>query len=326
MPYHEKIRVGVLRGGPSPEYEISLKTGAQVLQHLPERYAPVDIFIDRSGEWHIGGTVHKPHRALIKADVFFNALHGSYGEDGTLQHFLETHAVPFSGSGTLACALSQSKPMAKRILERAGIQTPRSKVLRAEESSGIAALAAAVFRSFPQPSVVKPVRGGSSIATALVQTPFELEVALEEIFRDSGEALIEEYIAGREAACGAIEDFRGQKLYTLLPAEVTLPPESRFHDYYAKYSGAGSFAAPGDFSQSEKEELQDLARQIHTILGLRHYSHSDFIVNPRRGIFFLEVDALPTLTEHSILPHALSAVGSSMPEFLEHVISLALKR
>ena len=121
-----RIRVGVLRGGPSGEYEVSLKTGATVLNNLSQdKYNPREIFIDKNGEWHVYGLPVKPHDALTHIDVVFNALHGSYGEDGKVQHLLEMHGIPFTGSGSFSSALGMNKVLMKEVLVKNIIRTTR---------------------------------------------------------------------------------------------------------------------------------------------------------------------------------------------------------
>lgn len=324
MSYHEKTRVGVLRGGPSSEYEVSLKSGAAVLKHLPEKYSGVDIFIDRAGVWHLHGAPYESHRALAQVDVVFNALHGEYGEDGGVQELLDAHSIIYTGSGRFASAMAMNKAAAKGMLSAHGIKTPYYRIVRAEDIDSVQRFAGATHRSFPQPCIVKPLAKGSSVGMTVARTAAELVNALENGFRSSDTLLVEEFIGGREATCGVIEDFRGEQRYALLPIEIIPPKESPFFDYYAKYSGASQEICPGNFSRTEKETLQELSRRVHAALCLRHYSRSDFIIHPRRGIYFLEVNTLPGLTEESLLPKALAAVGCSPSQFLEHVISLAL--
>ncbi len=119
-----KIRIGVLRGGPSSEYEVSLKTGSSVLNNLPEKYSPVDIFIDKKGGWYIQGIPHEPHEAFKKVDAIFNALHGEYGEDGNVQKILDTFSIPYTGSKTVSSAIGMNKALAKNIFKSHGIKTP----------------------------------------------------------------------------------------------------------------------------------------------------------------------------------------------------------
>lgn len=322
-----KPRVAVLRGGPSSEYHVSLKTGANVIEQLPSAYHALDVLIDRDGVWHLKGKVESPEKILGKVDIVWNALHGEYGEDGGVQHILEAHAVPFTGSGRLASALAFSKGLAKRIVENAGMKTPYYGILRREEIPSLEALTEELFRTFPQPSIIKPTAKGSSIGIAVATSPEELLFALESAFALSDTVLIEEYIEGKEASLGVIEGFRGEKYYALIPTEIKRHPEKLFFDFETKYTESPGHISPGVFSGAEKAELQELAKDIHRLLGLRHYSRSEFIVHPKRGIFFLEADTVPDLHE-GISPylHSLGAVGASTGDFLGHVLSLALER
>lgn len=313
--------VGVLRGGPSREYDVSLKTGASVLESLArDTYEPRDIFIDRSGAWHVHGVEQSPEKALKGVDVVFNAMHGDYGEDGQVQRVLERLGVPYTGSGALGAALSYNKHQAKEAARRLGVRVAHGQVL--EQTDDIEGLAQTLFRTFPHPAVVKPVAGGSSIGLVVVDTYHGLERALRHVFEHSPQAIIEEYIPGREATVGVINNFRGEDVYALMPLEIRLPPGVRAYDYYTKYEGAPQFVLPAGFSDEQKAELADAARKVHAGLDLAHYSRSDFKVS-KRGIYFLEVNALPDMFDSSEFTHMLHAVGSNRTHFLDHVLTLA---
>jgi D-alanine-D-alanine ligase len=322
-----RIKVGVLRGGPSAEYEISLKTGAAVLSairsFLEDKYEPRDVFVDRSCIWHIDGRMIRPEDAKLYFDVAFNAMHGAYGEDGKVQAILEAHNIPFTGSGSLASALGMNKILAKKVLAMQGIRSPRGKEVASEAvEAGAAKAAEGLFRAFPVPMVVKPAGSGSSVGVSIVRMHRELEPALVEAAKHGHAILVEEYIPGREATCAVIEGFRGQELYALPPIEIR--PRNAFFDYEAKYEGKSDEIVPSTFPEETKKELEALARKVHEALGLVHYSRTDFIVHPRRGIYVLETNTVPGLTEGSLLPKALRAVGSDLPEFVDHIIRLAL--
>ncbi len=321
-----KQRIGVLRGGPSSEYEVSLKSGASVLKNLSDKYQPIDIFIDKEGTWHIEGIPHRPEQVFKKVEIIFNALHGEYGEDGKVQQILETHNVPFNGSGSLSSALAMNKVTAKKIYAREGIKTPYFKVVKISPEDDLNEVALGIFQSFPFPVIIKPVGAGSSVGVSLVKSYEELLKTISEAALKFSELLIEEYIQGREATVGVIDNFRNQAIYSLPVIEIRPPQEKDFFDLEAKYSGKSEEICPGNFSLEEKKELEHLAARAHQALGLRHYSRSDFIVHPRRGIYILETNTLPGLTEESLFPKALQAVGSSLPEFLEHVITIAMTK
>ncbi len=322
--YMSKVRVGVLRGGPSNEYEVSLKTGATVLAHLPEeKYETRDIFIDRQGTWHMRGRPLYPEQALEQVDVAFNALHGHYGEDGQVQHLLEQLAIPFTGSGSLGSAVAMNKLLTKERVKKADIKTAFHVVLTPDRP--IESIARDVFRSFPSPWVIKPASSGSSVGVTLARSFEELVEGINEAFGHSEKVFIEDYVRGREATVGVIEGFRDEDAYALPPIEIIPAPERTFFDYHAKYAGASQEICPGNFTMEEKRELERLAKLVHRELGLRHYSRSDFIINPT-GIYFLEVNTLPGLTQESLVPKAVGAVGSGLPEFLDHLVTLALKQ
>ena len=318
-----KIRVGVLRGGPSSEYEVSLRTGASVLKNLSDSYQAQDIFISKDGLWHKGGIPYKPGEIIKHLDVVFNALHGEYGEDGGVQHLLDTFAIPYTGSGYLASALGMNKVLAKKVFTQHGIKTPHHKTLKKGQYSHTDIVD--LFKTFPMPAVVKPVRAGSSVGVSIARTVHELEQALAKAFAYDTEALIEEYISGREATCGVIEGFRGEAMYSLLPVEIIPDAGREFFDHEAKYAGKSKEICPGNFLAQEIKTIQDASVAVHKALSLRHYSRSDFIVHPKRGIYILEVNTLPGLTDESLFPLSLTAVGSTLSEFLDHVLHSTLK-
>ncbi len=317
-----KICVGVLRGGTSREYDLSLKTGANVLKHLPEeKYEPRDIFIDRNGQWHVRGFPVTPSRAIENVDVLFNALHGRYGEDGQLQKLLSFHGTPYTASEALPSAIAMNKVMTKDRLRESGMRLPLHRVL--ERTQDLAPLAFELFRTFPQPSIIKPIDGGASRDVLMVHTYAGLVEGLEDAFDLYPNVLLEEYIQGKEATVAVVEGFRGEQYYALPPVEIKPHQGRAFYDYQAKHTGAADLFCPSTFSPEEKKELERLARDIHQTLRLRHYSRSDFIVTPR-GIYFLETNTQPELTDASRITHALDAVGSNLSEFLDQVVTQAL--
>jgi D-alanine-D-alanine ligase len=326
-----KVRVGVLRGGPSREYQVSLDTGASVLKNLPEDiYHPHDILIDKSGVWHIGGLPVDPHKALSRVDVIFNALHGEYGEDGKVQQILDTHGIPYTGSQSLPSAIGMNKSLSKKIFRDHGLKTPHHILIEKSDLAdrgSIDKVVFRIFRSFPVPAVVKPVASGSSVGVSIVRKFEDIESALNHAFEVGNDSvMVEEYIPGTEATVGVVDDFRGASVYALPPIEIRPHGRDSFFDYDAKYGGKSDEIVPGNFSHDIKHELMHLAIMAHQALGARHYSRSDFMVSPRRGIYILETNTLPGLTDASLLPKALHAVGAPLGHFLDHVIRLAMGR
>ena len=332
------IRVGVVRGGISSEYDVSLKTGANVLSHLQgdklnHKYKAIDILIDKDGAWHVKGKPVTMDQVSHSVDVIFNALHGDFGEDGKIQQILDQWSIPYTGSGSFASAIGYNKILAKERFAQIGVKTPQYLVYESyKEDSGESVedyakrTAKSIWEKLPPPWVVKLPSSGSSVGVQICKTFPELVDALAGSESSDGTILIEEMIEGKEATVPVVDSFRGQKYYVLPPVEIRVPKHKTFFDYDAKYSGISEEICPGNFTREEKDELERLASLIHTGLNLDHYSRSDFIIHPRKGIYALEVNTLPGLTDESITPRAIRAVGASMPEFIDHILGLALKR
>ena len=322
------IRVGVLRGGPSSEYEVSLKTGAAVLETLrremSDRYEAVDVLIDKSGIWYVNGVPFEPRVAKRHFDIAVNALHGQYGEDGKIQHILESHDIPFTGSGSLSSAVGMNKILTKKVLKDHNIKSPYWKeVSSAQVDRDPGEVAHELFTTFLMPAIIKPAGAGSSVGVNIVRNTSEIAHALIEAAKHGDTILIEEFISGIESTCGVIEGFRGEPLYSLPAVEIRT--KNPFFDYNAKYTpGMSEEIVPATFPIETRKKIEALAKEVHQALRLRHYSRTDFMIHPRRGIYVLETNTLPGLTNESILPKALRAVGSSLSEFLDHIIRLAM--
>lgn len=326
-----KIRVGVLRGGVSPEYDVSLKTGGAVLRHLPkEKYHTADLLLTKDGTLHLNGMLTDLPQVSQKVDVIFNALHGEYGEDGKIQRLFEHFCIPFTGSKALPSAIGMNKALSKESFKRVGLRTPPYTVVSGERIAEdvryphkFQGLVFDILERISIPLVAKPVSGGSSIGTFIIHNGNDLADALIELADKGWDIIFEGFVAGKEATCGVIDNYRGDDIYTLLPIEIRPADESPFFDYNAKYNGGTEEICPGRFSHQESEVIQNMAKLAHKALGLRHYSRSDFIVTPK-GIYILETNTLPGLTEQSLIPKSLYAVGATLPEFLDHIITLAL--
>lgn len=317
-----KLRVGVLRGGPSSEYEVSLKSGAHVLEHLPEdKYIPIDIFISKSGEWHIGGVPISVSDVAVRTDLVWIALHGTYGEDGKVQRILDQLGVPYTGSGALASAIGMNKSLTKSWLEGCGVLMPKGECVMESDSAGDSAIR--ISKVLPFPLIVKPASAGSSVGVHVVTEVSALTDAIVIARKFSTEVLVEEFIQGREATCCVVEGGGKQVCYALYPTEILASEKNTFFDFEAKYNGQTQEICPGDFSIHQNQEIRRIATLVHRKLGLRHFSRSDFIVTPEK-VYLLEVNTLPGLTPRSLLPQALHVSGVEFSEFLHHVITRTL--
>ncbi len=315
--------VGILRGGTSSEYPLSIKTGGVILRDLPEdAYEVRDILVDRGGYWHMRGIPANPTRVLAGIDVVINALHGGVGEDGSVQRVLDSMSMPYTGSRALSSGLSLNKIQAKRVFASAGLPQARGIGVILNTDFDMREAIRAIFAEFGPPYIVKPPSEGASFGIRMAPTILELPEVLADVLDAHGSALVEEYLRGEEARVGIIEHFRGQDAYALPPSHV--PVEEDFLAHPAHEAGTIRHAVPSHFSPETKRSLEDMAKAAHKALGLSHFSCADFIVTSR-GPMLLEVNAIPGLYEGAAFPPMLEAVGSSNREFLEHAIALARK-
>lgn len=318
-----RTSVGVLRGGTSSEYNLSLKTGAAMLAALPDdRYDTRDIFVDKRGYWHLRGAPVDPARALAQVDVVLNALHGGVGEDGTVQRLLERSGVAYAGSRSHVVGNALNKIRAHEILEAAGVRMPMAVALSSKDGLTTGDMAKFVFQQFSPPYVVKPPREGAATGIDIAATLIDLPDVLGAVLDAYGAALVEEFVLGEEVSVAVLEDFRREELYAFPPAHVVLPDAVSFMAPHVHEQGTLSHIVPSGFSHMQKAALADIARSAHRALELSHFSRADIILT-KRGPVLLEVNTTPGLYQGASLPPMLESVGSSVQEFLEHSIKLA---
>lgn len=323
------IKVGVLRGGKSDEYDLSMKMGARILDVLKKEpwnkeYKAIDILIDKSGVWHIGGLPMLPEQALRHVDVVFNSLHGAYGGDGRIQHILDTFQMPFTGSKSFGTIMARDKKATRDTLKRNGIKTPYAKDFHLEHGDEIEHVAKDLFHTFPMPVVVKPRNTNESVGVSIARNFDELIKALDHARLFSPDIVVEEYITGKEIISGFIDDFRGQEHYPLMPVHVE--PHGQVLDFADKLSGSYSHRVPAQLTSHEKEVIENIVKRAKDSLGLRHIGTVDVIVTPRRGVYVLDVNTHPHFHAHAPFLKSLQAVGSNEDELIAHLIKLALKR
>ena len=254
--------------------------------------------------------------SCARIDVAFIALHGPYGEDGTLQGMLELIGIPYVGSGVLASALAMDKAMAKKVLAANDIPVPEGVVI--ENDDGDAAARRSAEKRLP--AFVKPVRQGSSVGMTLVRDAGELESALLDGFRFDTRVLVEEYLVGRELTVGVL----GNRRLTPLPV-VEIVSSRDFFDFRAKYDPQLSEEiCPADLAPADARAAQDLALRAHRALDCRGLSRTDMILTEDRGMVVLEVNTLPGMTVNSLLPKAAAAAGIPFGTLLDWLVRLAL--
>jgi D-alanine-D-alanine ligase len=313
-----KLKVAVLCGGTSAEREVSLNTGAQIVAALDtEKY---DVSTIDTKDLPTLAATPKGERP----DVVFIALHGPGGEDGTVQGFLQTLGIAYTGSGVLASALAMDKARYKAFMGTESIVTPPGMVLYKGDSARNRRASTDVGRDLGYPVFVKPSEQGSSFGCSVVENESGMAAALTKAFRYDPVALVEQRLAGTEITVAVL----GNDDPIPLPI-VEIVSKASFFDYEAKYSTGESGATeivPARISEEATKEAQNIAVQCHRLLGCRGMSRTDMFVLDDDEIVTLETNTIPGMTATSLLPKAAQAAGISFPELLNHLIKLAREK
>lgn len=290
---------------------------------LPEANVPDDL---RADVERAAGEAAPATRALDVTgaqrppDVCFIALHGPWGEDGTLQGMLEILGIPYVGSGTLASALAMDKVMAKRVLSAEGLPVARGVAIERADWAADPERERERAREM-LPGVVKPSRQGSSVGMSLVDEAETLPAALEVGFRYDHRVLVEERLRGTELSVGVL----GNRELQALPV-IEIVPKREFFDYRAKYDAAlTDEICPARIPEPLAEQVQELALRAHRALDCRGLSRTDLICDAVRGPVVLELNTMPGMTINSLLPKAARVAGISFPELLDRLVQLALE-
>jgi D-alanine-D-alanine ligase len=326
IPMMNKRRVAVLMGGPSEEYEISLSSGKSMLEKLDhEKYSVTPVHILKNGEWSFDdGEPCKLSQGLSKLqeleiDVVLLALHGTFGEDGTLQALLEQQGVAFTGSKAIPSLLAMDKSVSNALYETAGLTVPIS---RSYDMSDSDATEKSIRESFDLPVVIKPIRQGSSVGVHIAKKSEDIYPAIQDAFLFDSKILVQKYIEGREVSCGVLERLDSDEVYALPPTEL-IPITSEFFDYEAKYSiGGAREVTPPDMPADKIEAIQSIAVEAHKVIGCNGYSRTDMIV-AQDEIYVIETNTLPGMTPTSILPQQAAAIGMTFADLLDYLIEEA---
>jgi D-alanine-D-alanine ligase len=304
-------KIGVLMGGPSSEREISLKSGKAIYESLKEQgidTVGIDIKSDDKDE-------NIRFIKSYKIDCAFLALHGRFGEDGTIQEILDNLEIPYTGSGKLASRLAMDKIATRKILEDYGLPVPKYTVL--------GKLSYQADRESPNnhffPLVVKPATHGSSIGLSIVEKRQDLEEALDLAFRFDERILVEEYIKGREVTVGILDE-------ETLPV-IEIIPKKKFFDYEAKYQpGLTDYVVPARLDNDIIRKIQSVALKAHKLLGCYGCSRVDMILSNDNIPYVLELNTIPGFTPTSLLPKAAKAMGIEFAQLCLRLIQLAYEK
>ena len=311
-----KLKIQVLAGGISHEREVSLKSGRRVADALTDAGASV--------------VIREPDAALLanirkdKPDVIWPVLHGASGEDGALRDILALTGVPFVGATAQGARLAWDKSIAKILVEREGVQTPASITLpkdafRELDAQGVLKTVAA---SLALPVVVKPAKSGSALGVTIVRKADQLSRAMIDAYVYCDVAIIERYVEGTELAISIIDLGAGP---IALPAVEIQPVDGQFGHQERYTAGETNYFVPARIKKTVAERAANMAIAVHEILGLRHLSRIDMIVDNKGVAWFLEANVLPGLTETSLLPQAVTAAGHSLGEVYLSLAQAAIR-
>lgn len=312
-----KTRVTVLCGGTSAEREISLASGANVIQALKEAGYEVSVLDPQDATWIDQLTRDNP-------DVVFPMLHGRGGEDGTVQALCELLHLPYVGSGVLASALALNKVRAKQIYAAVGLPTPSCCAIQSHNQYDVAEM----IERLGAQLVVKPATEGSSLGMSIVRdaTPTTLQTAIQQAFSHDDIVLVETYISGTEVTVPVLGNEYPHALPTI---EIVPSAEHEFYDYEAKYvPHQSAHIIPSRLGEQVNEQLARLAEQAHAALGCRGFSRTDFLVTidakSALHIYLIETNTLPGMTDTSLVPDAARVAGITMPELVRMLVDFAL--
>ncbi|MGD9571972.1 MAG: D-alanine--D-alanine ligase [Thermoleophilia bacterium] len=306
------MRVAVLKGGRSLEREVSLRSGANAeaaLRRLGHDVLEVDV------DQHLVRTLRGE-----RPDAAFLALHGRGGEDGTVQELLEILEIPYTGPGVLACERAMDKVVAKAHFEAAGIATPPSYAFRQDAFRELGAGEALtdIRERLGLPLVVKPAKQGSALGISVAHEPGEIPAALMSALSYDDRVLLERFVPGRELAVSVL----GTSEPWALPVVEAIPLERDFYDFEARYTpGLTDLVAPARLPDHVAQEAARVAIDCFRALGCRGVSRVDMILDPDERLWVLEINAIPGMTDTSLLPKAAEAAGLGFDEVVERILA-----
>lgn len=316
--------IAILCGGPSAEHDVSLTSAARVHDTLKPRGDVLRVTVNRTGtRWNIDDAGHYTTADALaylkrRGAIAFIAMHGTFGEDGTVQRLLDDAGVPYTGSGPEASALAMDKVRAAEMFAACGLHVPRAVPWTITSPSGSTAFRDAIIASLTFPVILKPSDLGSSVGIAIADDATELDAAIAVAAEESPNLVAQEFLRGRELTCAILDSGDAP---TALPITEIVPLESAFFDFSAKYApGASHEITPANLSESITTTVQAAAITAHTSLGCRGMSRSDFILVGDTP-YILETNTIPGLTPTSLLPQAAAAAGIDFATLLDRIIA-----
>ena len=313
-----KRRVAILYGGRSGEHEISLRSARAIMDRMdPAKYEKIEYFIDKEGKWKPRPILPEPG-AQPEIDVVFPVLHGTFGEDGTVQGLLELAGLPYVGAGVMASSVSMDKEMMKRVCAERMLPVVDYVTVTRETAS-----VAAVAQHLPFPMFVKPANLGSSVGISKAHNLAELEKALADAALYDRKIIVERGIEGRELECAVLGN--DQRIASL-PCEIL--PSREFYDYEDKYLlDLAKTQVPADLDADTTEKLRKLAVECYRAVECEGMARVDFLLEAATGKLYInEINTIPGFTSISMYPKMWEHSGIGFAELIDRLIELALER
>lgn len=318
---NKKYKVAILKGGNSDEHPISIKSGEQLKNRIDEYQNVTDIMVDRTGEWFVQGVPYDKRNLVRDFDMVVNTMKGGDGENGRLSKYLDAFGVKHNNAASFGSVLSHNKHEFKNFLKRHEIKTPHSVLIDSEQD--VEAQKRELNHKMFLPAIVKPVANGSSIGVFRAESFEEIKKFVDWILKRDRFALVEEYIEGLDVSVMTAKDFRGKEIYSFIPIGIDTPD---IINYDHKFNNSHSFFPIHTLSREQKEMIEDIAKSVHSKLDLDSLAMTDFRVHPRRGVYTLETNTVPSYEDKSIYDESLKLVGVREDELVDHIIDLALNK
>ncbi len=314
-----KLRVAVIYGGRSGEHEISLRSAKSIMEAMDaEKYKILHFMIAQDGKWRPKPILPEPH-GNPEIDVVFPVLHGTFGEDGTIQGLLEMAELPYVGAGVLASACAMDKEIQKRLARERGLPIADFVILKPADLPNLEERCAVL----PFPAFVKPANLGSSVGISKVRSWRELRTAVEFAMKYDRKIIVERGISGREFECAVLGN---ESPAASLPCEIF--PSREFYDYEDKYLlDKARIELPANLTPEQTAEMQSLAIECYKSVECEGMARVDFLLESSTGRMFInEINTIPGFTSISMFPKMWEHAGLTMPKLIDRLIELALER
>lgn len=321
------MEIAVLAGGNSSEHSISVKSGTEIQKWLADSGYSTHLVIIKGLDWYLKDGKDKipcdkvdfsymKGKQKVKFDYAWNIIHGTPGENGLLQGYLDMLNIPYSCSGPLTSAMTFNKYVAKTYLKQFGIMTAEAELIHRNKAFSIDS----IVEKVGLPCFIKPNNGGSSFGTSKVTQVDKMKAAIDKAFKEDVEVIIESYVKGREVTCGLLKTKKKEYVFPL----TEIITKNEFFDYEAKYQGLSEEITPAQIDDDLTKRCMQLSSDIYDYTNCKGIVRVDFIIRGNQ-IYFLELNTIPGMSKESIVPQQIRAAGLKVEEILQEVIDETLE-